>query len=262
MIIDQFLAALERLAPVSLAEEWDNVGLLVGRHVAPVSRILVALDLRDAVLDEAEHVGADVILTHHPAIFPSVTAVSDATVPGRLVLRAARAGIAVVAAHTNLDAARDGLNDQMADMLGLRDLAPLRSSPTDLALGLGRVGRTPAGTTLHDLVTAVGVAFAHPQRSFVGDPERALETVAVCTGSGASLIEDAVAVGADAYVTGDLKYHDADRAPGLALVGVPHGVVERAALREWTTTILARELGADVAVGFAATDTDPWTHGA
>lgn len=254
--VAEFLAALERLAPARLAEEWDNVGLLVGRADRPVTGVLVALDLRDGVLDEAEAHSCNLVLTHHPAIFPSLAAVSDASAAGRLVLRSAELGIAIVAAHTNLDSAAQGLNDQMAEMIGLTDMVPLRPRIGDPTVGLGRVGRAPAGSTLGDLVTALGVAFADAPRRFVGSPDRPIDSVAVCTGSGASLIDDAAAAGAHVYVTGDLKYHDADRAFDLALVSVPHATVERITLRAWCT-LLEREL-AGVPVRFAEVDTDPW----
>jgi putative NIF3 family GTP cyclohydrolase 1 type 2 len=104
------LDALERLAPAAFAEEWDNVGLIVGRRTQPVTRVLVALDLRQAVLDEARDRGADAVLVHHPPIFPSLAAVTDASPTGELVMTSVERGIAVVAAHTNLDSARGGLN--------------------------------------------------------------------------------------------------------------------------------------------------------
>lgn len=257
MIVDDVVAAIERLAPTSLAEEWDNVGLLVGRGGQAVTGVLVALDLRDGVLDEAAAQGCNVVLTHHPVIFPSLDAVSDATSTGRLLLRAISESIAVIAAHTNLDAAPEGLNDQMGEMIGLTDMVPLRPALADASVGLGRVGRAPAGTTLGDLVGALGVAFEDASRAFVGDPAQAVESVAVCTGSGGSLLEEAAAAGAEVYITGDLKYHDADRAVGLALIAVPHATVERITMAAWSP-LLQRELGTGVPVRFAQTDTDPW----
>lgn len=255
MTVEQFMAELEGLAPATIAEEWDNVGLLVGRGDQAVTKVLVALDLRDHVLDEAERLGCDLVLTHHPAIFPALNAVTDATVTGRLVLRAASAGIAIVAAHTNLDSAASGLNDAMAHMVGLTELAPLRPSVVDPALGLGRIGRLD-GVTLGELVRRCATVFDYPAVTFVGDPALALERGAVCTGSGASLIGDAQAAGADVYITGDLKYHDADIAGGLALISIPHGVVEGTALQAWTAVLAAALPG--VGVVWHDAGTDPW----
>ncbi len=108
-------------------------------------RVLVALDLRDDVLGEAAELGCHAILTHHhPPIFPSLAAVTDDTTVGDLVLRAAEARIAIIAAHTNLDAAAGGLNDVMAQLLGLTVTRPLRESVVDSSVGLGRIGQAPA----------------------------------------------------------------------------------------------------------------------
>lgn len=260
MLVAELLAAVERLAPPALAEEWDNVGLLVGRHNQPVRRVLVALELRDEVLGEAAELGCEAVLTHHPTIFPALSAVTDDATAAELVLQAAEARVAVIAAHTNLDAASGGLNDIMAGMLGLNVTAPLRPSPVDPTVGLGRVGQAPARMTLEKLVNRAGEVFSAPRR-YVGDPSAKVRTMACCTGSGASLLPDAIAVGADVYVTSDLKYHDADRAPGLALISLPHARVERVAMKTWAR-ILERALAPDdVEVRFAVTDTDPWQHG-
>ena len=151
MLVAELLAAVERLAPSALAEEWDNVGLLVGRHNASVSRVLVALELRDEVLGEAAELGCQVVLTHHPTIFPALSAVTDDATAAELVLQAAEARVAVIAAHTNLDAAAGGLNDVMAKLLGVSAMAPLRPSPGDPGVGLGRVGPAPEPPSDPDL---------------------------------------------------------------------------------------------------------------
>lgn len=256
MLVAQLLGAIERLAPVALAEEWDNVGLVVGRHNQPTRRVLVALELRDEVLGEARELECDTVLTHHPAIFPTISSITDAPA-SELVLRAAEARVAVIAAHTNLDAARGGLNDLMAEILGITGGVPLRPSPEHPSCGLGRIGRVRA-TTLGGLVERVASGFGGAPVSYAGDPWTTVERVACCTGSGGSLIADARAADADAYVTSDLKYHDADRAEGLPLITLPHARAERIALKRWTK-VLERALAPErVEVRFAQTDTDPW----
>jgi len=256
MLVAQLLSTLERRAPGALAEEWDNVGLMVGRHNQPVRRVLVALELRDTVVGEALEAGCDAILTHHPPIFPSLDRLTDDSVAGAAVLRAAESRMAVLAAHTNLDSAVGGLNDIMAELLGMGDTRPLRPASTDAAAGLGRVGRV-AATTLGELAAHVAAAFPGPV-TYTGEPWGRVETIACCTGSGASLLGDAAAAEVDVYVTGDLKYHDADRAGTLALVDVPHAGVEQKAMRMWARG-LERALATEgVEVRFAEADTDPW----
>ena len=257
MLVAQLLSAVERLAPAALAEDWDNVGLLVGRSNQPVTRVLVALELRDEVLDEAREHGCDAVVTHHPPIFPSLHALTDDGTAAELVLRAAEARVAVLAAHTNLDSAAGGLNDLMAEVLGIGPAEPLRPDPSDPSVGLGRVGAVRP-TTLAGMVQRVTAGFGHGQVTYTGDPWLRLERVACCTGSGGSMIDDARAAGAEALVTSDLKYHDADRADGLPLVCLPHSRAERTVLKRWTRTLERTLAPEGVEVRFAETDTDPW----
>jgi dinuclear metal center YbgI/SA1388 family protein len=254
-----FLAVLDGLAPARLAEPWDNVGVMTGRRDLPVTRVLVALDLRAGVLDQARGTGADVVLVHHPPIFPALSPVSPHRTQGALVLGAAEQGIAVVAAHTNLDSAAGGLNDLMAHQLGMQGTVPLASSPADPALGIGRVG-TVDPIPLGALAARAIEAFC-PRRANIGlsgDPARVVTRVAICTGSGGSLVQAARLAGADAYVTGDLKYHDHDAAEGMGLVNLPHGAVEQHVMREWTPRLQQALEASGVPVRFTSVDTDPW----
>lgn len=147
--VEDFLSVLERLAPAALAEDWDNCGLQAGLRSADVSRVLVALNFTDAVVDEALSLGCDLVLTHHPIIFRPIASVSDVSGAGRLAHRAVAAGINVVAAHTNLDAAPGGLGDILADMLGLTAVQPVS---------------TPARSTGYKLAVFVSPADLQPVR--------------------------------------------------------------------------------------------------
>ena len=256
MDVAALLDALERLAPTAFAEEWDNVGLIVGRRHHGVSHVLVALDLRQAVLDEARDAGAQAILVHHPPIFPSLAAVSDASPAGDLVISAIERGIAVVAAHTNLDSARGGLNHHMAELLGLREAVPLVPDADDATAGLGRVGAC-ALQQFADVVAEVAKSVPGPV-VWSGDPAAQVARIACCTGSGASFLEAAHRHGADVYVTSDLKYHDAERVPGLGLIGVPHGQIEALMLARWCPELAAALAPDGVDVTLAAAGTDPW----
>lgn len=254
LTVRDLLTWIDALAPFRLAEDWDNVGLLVGEHTAPVTRVLAALDLRDHVMEEAVRTGCDVILTHHPVVFPAISTVTDADAAGRLVLEAARRGIAVVAAHTNLDAAAGGLNDIMAALLGMSGLRPLIASEERSLTGLGRIGDMDG--TLAEVVRRTEEAFgAEAVSGIAGDGAMPVTRVAVCTGSGGGFIDDARRADADVYITGDLKYHDADRAAGMGLVCAAHGAVETECLRQWITGN-ADSLG--VPIRLAEAGTDPW----
>jgi len=128
---DAFLDVMERLAPASLAEDWDNIGLQVGSRRDQASSVLVTLNITGEVLDEAAAQGCGIILTHHPLIFQPVATVSDDTATGRLVRRASREDITIIAAHTNLDSAKGGLADTMAGLMDLRQVSPLRGATCD-----------------------------------------------------------------------------------------------------------------------------------
>jgi len=127
--VADIVAAVDRLAPFALAESWDNVGLLLGDAARPVRRVLVCLDMGEAVCEEAERRRAEVVLSHHPLLFKDVNRLTAETRHGRLALRLAGGGRACIAAHTNLDAAEGGLCDILARRLGLADLEPLRPEP-------------------------------------------------------------------------------------------------------------------------------------
>jgi dinuclear metal center YbgI/SA1388 family protein len=141
MLVRDVIAAVDRLAPFDLAESWDHVGLQVGAPGDEAHRVLVTLEVDDAALDEAGRRGCDLLLVHHPLIFDPLARLSDDTEAGRLALRAARDGVAVLAAHTNLDKARGGIADVVASMLGLEATAPLASAAAD---SLKLVGFVPA----------------------------------------------------------------------------------------------------------------------
>lgn len=258
MRVADIVSAIDRLAPFGLAEDWDNVGLLVGGEGAPVTRVLVALDARPAVVEEAAARGCDLLLTHHPLVFPSLRRVTTAGAVGRTIMAAVKADVAVVAAHTNLDAAPDGLNDHLAAAIGLEQRRPLAPHPEMPETGLGRVGEmTPV--TVAAVASRVASALGLPAVRFTGDPGRPVRVAACCTGSGAGLMEVARAAGADVFVTGDLKYHDADRADGLALVAAPHAATEDWALRRWYPALadVLRPVGVECV--YSDIVTDPWT---
>jgi dinuclear metal center YbgI/SA1388 family protein len=258
MTVGDLETAIDELAPFALAEDWDNVGLMVGRRRRPVSTVLLALDLRREVLDEAAERGCEAIVVHHPPIFPAVSSLTDRAGPAELVLRAAEREVAVIAAHTNLDAAAGGLNELMAAALGVFDARPLTPDADDPGLGLGRVGTRPE-ITLRELLDKVREIYGEGEVTRTGDPAQPIRTIACCTGSGAGLIDTARERGADVYVTCDLKYHDADRAGDLPLIGLGHATVESRAMRRWSEKLAAKLQTVDAQVLFAETNTDPWS---
>ena len=192
-------AMVDAIAPFELAEEWDNVGLLFGHAQAEVTRVLVALDLTQGVLEEARALGAQLILTHHPIMFSSRKRVTDEDREGRLMLGMAEAGIAHIAAHTNLDAASGGVNDTLMAAMGATNLA---------GEGCVRAGDLPEGTTLGALAALAERRLRGPVRVY-GDRETLVRRLGCCSGAGGSEIAEAKALGADCFITGEVRHHEA-----------------------------------------------------
>jgi dinuclear metal center YbgI/SA1388 family protein len=255
--IGRVVAAIEARYPPSTAEEWDRVGLVVGDPDQTVRTVLLAVDCVQATVAEAEAVGAQLMVVHHPLLLRGVHSVATTTYKGSLVHRLIRAGIGLYTAHTNADVALPGVGDALAARVGLHDVRPLRSDVPHP----GRVGRLDPPLPLRALAeelarrlpaTAVGVRAA-------GDPDRLIRTLAVVGGAGDAFLADATAAGVDAYLTSDLRHHPASEhidGGGPALLDAPHWATER----PWLD-VLADELRADLGVTVVVSDmvTDAWT---
>ena len=212
MKIQEFTAAMERIAPRELAAEFDNPGLLVEPDHDEIHRVLVALDCTKAVAEEAVEWGADLVLTHHPLFFHPVKhmAYSDPATTAACILL--RHGIGLFAAHTNLDAAHGGVNDTLCELLGVRDTIPFDE-------GIGRVGTIKEPESLEQFSRRVETLLGS-KPSVSGDLARQIRRVAVLGGSGGSSIAPAVQESADVLLTGEVKHSDAIDAAtmGIALV--------------------------------------------
>lgn len=209
------------VAPLSLKESWDNVGLLLGRGKKPVTKVLVALDATGAVCAEAKALGCDLVVTHHPVIFHPTGHVTDDPMT-ETVLDFLESGIAVISMHTNLDLALDGVNDVLAETLGLDHIMTLESDEDESLCHLIRTGFVEP-CELPDFAAFVKDRLGCPGLRYAsgGKPVR---EVAVGGGACAGYIEFAAESGADTFVTADLKYHDFQLAEklGLNLIDAGH----------------------------------------
>lgn len=323
---------INKIAPVGLAESWDNPGLQVGDPGAEVKRIMVALDPTPDVISSALAASCQLLVTHHPLVFKPLKSISTATPQGRLIHAAIKGGLSIFSMHTNYDTATGGLNDLLARKIGLSAAVPLQittsrelvklvvfvpASHLDVVrnslfphtrslgnyrecsfaasgegtflplegsepfigavdaqqtvaeerlellmeranlpravkallashpyeepaydlypllnegekLGMGRVGYLPETTLLADYAGLIKAKLSAPGLRYVGEPTARISKVALCSGSGASLLREAVRVGADVLVTGDVKYHDARDAMdlGIALIDAGHFATE------------------------------------
>lgn len=215
---------LEEHYPSKSAEDWDNVGLLAGDDEKEISHVFLALDLTDSVLEQAVQAGADMILTHHPMIFSGMKKINNHTPVGRRIMKLIRSDIPYYAMHTNYDVL--GMADLSADYLKLTDTAVLSVTEKDgeHEEGFGRVGRLPRKMTLKECGEYVKKCNKIGDVRVYGELDREVEVAAICTGSGKSMIDEAIASGADVYVTGDIDYHTGieTMARGLALIDAGH----------------------------------------
>ena len=223
MKIRDITDVIERYAPLSLQESYDNAGLIVGRPDDEVHCVLLAVDVTEEVLDEAQREGCDLVITHHPIIFHALTRFNSADQVQRCVERAIRCGIALYACHTNLDSAPGGMSWRLASMLGIGSLHVLQpADPAGGEAGFGVVGEfleaVDTVAFLRGMQRQLGVRVVR-HSDIVSERVR---RVAVCTGAGASLIGDACRAGAELYITADLKYNDfmsPDKALTVADIG-------------------------------------------
>lgn len=223
--VADILAFLDTLAPRSLKMDWDNCGLLCGRPGREVRRILVALDPFDTVIDEAIRVKADLLVTHHPLIFRNgLMAVNEDTEAGRCVLKLVENGIAAINAHTNLDIAPGGINDVLAQTLGLAGIETIGEE------GLLRRG-TVSAQPLPQFLAHVKQALGCDGLRYV-DGGRPVAAVAVGGGACADEMEEALAAGCDTFVTSDVKYNQFRTAfqLGLNLIDAGHFHTENPAM--------------------------------
>ena len=201
--------AIEDFAPLSLQEDWDNPGLQVGDRNMEVSGVLLCLDVTEDIIREAGKRDCNMIVSHHPLIFGGLKNLTGDTPTQRIVAGAIRDNIAIYSAHTNLDSAFEGVSYEMAHMLAMKDCRPLSPSRSgNGSQGLGIIG-TVAPTPKLEFLRKVKETFAVKDLRYSAQtPRIVVRNVALCGGSGASLIKDAIRVGADVYICGDLKYHD------------------------------------------------------
>ncbi len=225
--VGRVLDLLDGLAPFSLAEEWDNVGLMVGDPGAAVTGILVALDVTAAVLDEATRHRCNLVVSHHPAIFHPISHLRTDQPTAALAIHAVTAGIAVIGCHTNLDKIDLGVNGALATALGLAAWEPLE--PSDSGIGFGLIGDLPAPAKGSDFVLRIGRTLGCAVVKVAGPvPERVVR-VAACGGSGSDLAAVARDRGADIYCSGEIK-HAIGRwaeAVGFCVVDAGHWATEQ-----------------------------------
>jgi dinuclear metal center YbgI/SA1388 family protein len=228
--VADIINVMSAIAPPNLAEDWDNVGLQVGRVDWPVHRVWIALDPSPDVVSAACQREVDLLITHHPLIFRPLNFVDFDSAIGAAIWMAAKNKLAIFAAHTNFDSAVDGLNDILARRIGLTKLQPLvKPEDSQNDGGLGRIGELTKPLDLKSFALNVKKKLGVVSLKVAGDLTMIISKVAVCTGSGSSLIHNFFSSGAQVFISGDLHYHDAKEAlpKKLGLLDIGHFASEQ-----------------------------------
>lgn len=267
---------LEETYPLSWAEDWDRVGLVLGERSAPVSTVLLAVDPTVAVAGEAIERGAELLITHHPLLLRGASFLPADDGKGAVVTSLLRAGTGLWCGHTNVDRSTRGTVGAWIDALDLQEPRPLVPGRRDTVqsgaygsqlFGLGAVGVLPAATTVGELTAAVADIVPETARGILhtGEADRAVRTIAVCPGAGDSFLDQAAAAGVDVYLTSDLRHHpalehveaSADPAAVPALIDVPHAASEALWLPQARQLLQEALPGLEVLV--SGHTTDPWS---
>lgn len=220
MKVREITSVIESFAPLSIQENWDNSGLIIGSPEQEVHGVLLGFDCTAELVDEAVECGADLIVTHHPLIFGGIKRISPEDPVGLAVMKAAAAGIAVYAAHTTADKVIGGVSGAMARRLGLKDIKVLDEEPG--GYGLGAVGDLPEPMQGLAFIEYVKSRFGLKAARCSHIPDVPVSRVAMCGGSGGSLIEKARESGAQAYLCGDISYHHFFTTKDFMVIDIGH----------------------------------------
>lgn len=231
--VKDVIEKLEEFAPKEYAEEWDNIGLMIGSLEKKVTKVMVTLDVTLHVVNEAIENEIDLIIVHHNPMFNPLESITLDNLQGEIIIKLIKSDISLYCAHTNLDSCMGGVNDCLADLLKLEDTEVLDESKKDVFannqnIGLGRVGYLQEEITLLEFINQAKEALRVQDVRYVGDLDTKIKKVSLCGGSAAHLISDALNIEADVFLTGDLKFHEAQDAEalGICLVDAGHFATE------------------------------------
>ena len=232
MNIQDIIKELEKWAPLSYQESYDNAGLIVGDPNMPCNKVLCSLDCTEAVIEEAIQIGANMIVSHHPIVFKGMKQFQMESYVARTVIKAIKNNIAIYAIHTNLDNIIEGVNKTLADALHLENRSILSPSPNidgmNKNVGSGIIGELPLETNEFDFLKWVKDKFHLQTLKHTALLNKPLKTIALCGGAGSFLISTAKRAKADCFITSDLKYHEFfDTDNQLLMIDIGHAESEQ-----------------------------------
>ena len=253
----EILSYLDTVAPQNLAEDYDNVGLLLGDYKKEINRVLVTLDADEKVAAEAKEQNIDLVLTHHPLIFKPLKRITNDDSVARTVTALLKSDIALFSMHTNFDSVKEGLCD-----LFLNKICETKNRTTiegDGENGIGRFAEVLKTTELKTLLQNIKREFSLPDIRYIGNEERTIKTIAVCNGGGAEFVYKAKELGADCYVSGDIKYQHARFAyeNDIAFIEIPHFAAENIFV-DFAASLLKEKFGDALKIVKTQENIDIW----
>lgn len=245
-LIKDLFNIMEEIAPARYAAEWDNVGLQVGNPHDEARGIMVALDTSLAAVKETASKGFNLLITHHPFLFSPVKKIDLASPQGRIIREAIESGVTIFSAHTNLDSTKGGINDMLGELLDFTESSPMEPYEEDKSVGMGRIGSIKEERSLTELAVLIKKRFNVDRVKVLGNMNNKIRRIALCGGSGGSLINLAKNLGADLYVSGDISYHQARDAEdmNLSIIDLGHFSSEKIVV-EGLAEILKKKLEAN-----------------
>jgi dinuclear metal center YbgI/SA1388 family protein len=262
--------AIENIAPAGLQEAWDNCGIMIGFKDAPVKKILTCLEINEAILDEAKELDVNMIITHHPLIFGGIKSLCTCNYKDRIIMELIRSGINVYSCHTPFDKVKGGNNDVIAEKLGLVSVKNLNGADVPSAAkmmermdeaDIGRIGEFRKPMLLKDVIKLVAdnLGLSMRQIRVTGNLNTEISKVGICTGAGSDLMGMAAGQGCQLFVTGDVKYHEAQTAleEGICVIDAGHYGTEKFFGEEMKMK-LQKELGKNVEIIASSVNIDPF----
>lgn len=267
--VGKIIQAFETFCPPSWSEEGDPIGLHFGHPNREVHRILVTLDVRPEVVQEAVENDCDFIFSHHPVIFHRPKTLTEDDPQQRMYAEIIRHHLSVYSAHTNLDNAPGGMNDWLAELYGIQDTEvlvpkkPLTQDANNQLVGMGRIGHLEKPMTVRELAETIKVRHSlSGLRVVTNDIDQKIQRVAVLGGDGGDFYREALDKGAEAYITGDVYYHTAHDmlAAGLSVIDPGHHMesVCKSHLKQMFESWLKQAGYRDVTVVESSLNTDPF----
>ncbi len=255
--LDKIMDFLCGFAPIEYAESYDNVGLLVGDKNRSVKRVLITLDADENVAKDAKEKECDLVISHHPLIFSPLKRIVSGDSTSKTIITLIKNDVSLISMHTNFDSVASGLCDLFLDKIA--DTKARASLEGDAINGCGRIAELVNTKTLYDILNKVKKEFSLDTLRYVGDLESKISKIAVCNGGGADFIYTAKDMGADVYISGDIKYHHARFAyeNGISLIEVPHYNAE-IIFCEYMKDLLKKQFGNDLDILITDKNIDVW----